>query len=93
MANTDPDDAEVETEFKRIEHERIAHERAEAREDIESADPSHAADRSPQAWQLIALGVALAVGIVAALFASRWQPPVPASPPVPAPPPVPTSRP
>jgi hypothetical protein len=33
------------------------------------------------------LAVALAVGIVAALFASRWQPPVPASPPVP------TSRP
>jgi hypothetical protein len=87
MANTDPDDAEVETEFKRIEHERIAHERAEAREDIESADPSHTADRSPQAWQLIALAVALAVGIVAALFASRWQPPVPASPAVP------TSRP
>ncbi len=87
MANTDPDDAEVETEFKRIEHERIAHERAEAREDIESADPSHAADRSPQAWQLIALAVALAVGIVAALFASRWQPPAPASPPAP------TSRP
>jgi hypothetical protein len=87
MADNDPEDAEVETEFKRIEHERIAHERAEAREDIESADPSHGADRSPQAWQLIALAVALAVGIVVALFASRWQPPVH------GPPPVPTSQP
>ncbi|MFN5756648.1 MAG: hypothetical protein ACK54F_11895 [Planctomycetia bacterium] len=84
MANTDPEDAEVETEFKRIEHERIAHERAEAREDIESADPNHAADQSPQAWQLIALAAALAVGLVAALFASRWQPPVHSPPPVPA---------
>jgi hypothetical protein len=84
MANTDPDDAEVETEFKRIEHERIAHERAEAREDVEGTDPSRATDRSPQAWQLIALAVALAVGIVAALFASRWQPPVDSPPPVPA---------
>lgn len=87
MANTDPDDSEVETEFKRIEHERIAHERAEAREDIESADPNHAADRSPQSWQLFALAMALAVGIVAAIFASRWQPPVR------SPPPVPTSQP
>ena len=87
MANHDPDDAEVETEFKRIEHERIAHERAEAREDVESADPSHAADRSPRTWQLIALAVALAVGTVVALFASRWQPPVH------APPPTPTSQP
>lgn len=84
MANTDPDDAEVETEFKRIEHERIAHERAEAREDIESADPNHPADRSPQAWQLIALAVALAVGLVAALFTSRWQPPVHSPPAAPA---------
>jgi hypothetical protein len=84
MADTDPDDAEVETEFKRIEHERIAHERAEAREDIEAADPSHAAGRSPQAWQLVALGLALAVGIVAALFASRWQPPAPSTPSAPA---------
>jgi len=87
MANTDSDDAEVQTEFKRIEHERIAHERAEAREDVEGADPSHAADRSPQTWQLIALAVALAVGIVAALFVSRWQPTVD------SPPPAPVSRP
>jgi hypothetical protein len=81
MADTDPDDAEVETEFKRIEHERIAHERAEARDDIEAAEPGHAADRSPQVWQLFALAVALAVGIIAALFASRWQPPVRSPPP------------
>lgn len=84
MADNDPDDAEVDTEFKRIEHERLAHERAEAREDIESADPNHPSERSPQAWQLIALTVALAVGIVAALFVSRWQPPVHSPPPVPA---------
>lgn len=84
MANTDPDDAEVESEFKRIEHERIAHERAEAREDIESADPNHPAGRHPQAWQLIALALALAVGVVAALFASRWEPPIHSPPPAPA---------
>ncbi|MEI7780743.1 MAG: hypothetical protein WCJ18_02315 [Planctomycetota bacterium] len=73
MKPTNSDDAEVETEFKRIEHERIAQERAEAREDVESTAPEKSAHR-PRQWQVTALALALAVGLVAALFANRWQP-------------------
>lgn len=84
MKPADPDDAEVETEFKRIEHERIAQERAEAREDIESSRPGPASRQPLQQWQLIALAVALAVGILAALLTNRRQPVVdPNAPPNP----------
>ena len=75
MKPTDPEDVEVETEFKRIEHERIAQERAEAREDVETTTPEEPAHR-PRKRQFIALALALAVGLVAAIFANRWQQPV-----------------
>ena len=74
MKPTNPEDAEVESEFKRIEHERIAQERAEAREDVETKTPEKPPHRV-QKWQLIALALALVVGLLAALFANTWQPP------------------
>lgn len=73
MTPADPDDTEVQTEFKRIEHERIAQERAEALEDVEPDHPAPAAQRALQTWHLIALAAALVVGLFAALFANRQQ--------------------
>ena len=74
MTNIDPDDAEVETEFKRIEHERIAHERAEAEEDVSSPAAPRRPGQPLETWKLVALVAALAVGVVTAFVANRWQP-------------------
>ena len=57
---SDPDEAAVEHEWRKIEAERIAEERAEAREDLLDAQPPR------RRWPWLALAVALAAGLIAA---------------------------
>lgn len=57
-----PDDAAVESEWRRIERERIAEEVEEAREDAIAEGPSR------RRWPWLAFAAALAAGAVAALI-------------------------
>jgi hypothetical protein len=73
MKPADADDAKVDAEWRRLEHERIAQERAEAGEDIEAAAAEQPKHGLP-AWQLIAMAVALLGGVFMTLFLNRIQP-------------------
>lgn len=77
----DTGDAEVEAEWRRIEEQRLAEERAEATED--AADPVPPATRAQ--WPWIVLAAALAAGIAATVVINR---PRPAADPGIAPPPT-----
>jgi hypothetical protein len=57
----DPDDAAIEGEWRKIEAERIAEEREEAREDLLTPEPSR------RRWPWLAFAGALAAGVIAAL--------------------------
>lgn len=56
-----PDDAAIDSEWRRIEAERIAQEREEAREDLLDLEPPR------RRWPWLAFAVALASGVIAAL--------------------------
>lgn len=56
----DPDQVAVDSEWRKIEAERIAEEQAEAREDLLDAEPSR------RRWPWLALAAALAAGLIAA---------------------------
>lgn len=66
----DSGDAEVEAEWRRIEEQRLAEERAEATED--AADPVPSPTRSQ--WPWIVLAAALAAGIAATMAINRPRP-------------------
>lgn len=60
-AHGEPDDAAVDSEWRKIEAERIAEEREEAREDLLDTDPPR------RRWPWLAFAAALAAGVIAAL--------------------------
>jgi hypothetical protein len=63
------DDVEVAAEWRQIERERIAAERAEAREDVESlARDAAAAGRRITNWPLVAMVAALVAGVALAVL-------------------------
>jgi hypothetical protein len=62
------DDVEVAAEWRQIERERIAAERAEAREDVESLARDAAAGRRVTNWPLVAMVAALVAGVVLAVL-------------------------
>lgn len=66
----DTGDAEVEAEWRRIEEQRLAEERAEATED--SADPVPPATRSR--WPWLVLVAALAAGSAVTMVINRPRP-------------------
>lgn len=82
----DAGDAEVEAEWRRIEEQRLAEERAEATED--AADPVPPVTRAQ--WPWLVLVAALAAGIAATVVINR---PRPAAVPENAPPAAPGARP
>ncbi len=82
----DEGDAEVEAEWRRIEEQRLAEERAEATED--AADPVPPPTKSR--WPWLVLVAALAAGIAATIAINR---PRPAGEPVGVPPPAGGARP
>lgn len=61
----DPDEVAVDAEWRKIEAERIAEEREEAREDVPEAEPP------PRRWPWGALAAALAAGLILAI-AINW---------------------
>lgn len=65
------DDPAVQAEWRRLEAERLAEERAEAREDADEATHQPDARRNDRIWQPLAFAVALAAGIVVAALVNR----------------------
>lgn len=63
------DDDAVDSEWRSIEAERLAEERAEAREDLLDAEPS-----PHRRWPWLALAVALAAGALLAIVVNRTVP-------------------
>lgn len=61
----DPDEVAVDAEWRKIEAERIAEEREEAREDVPEAEPP------PRRWPWGAFAAALAAGLILAI-AINW---------------------
>ena len=78
MTTAEPDDvrsdAEVDAEWRHIEAERIAQERAEAREDVDAVEIPHPPATSLPRWQVIAMVVALAAGVAMAFLLNRSRP-------------------
>ncbi len=66
-----PDDPAVQAEWRRLEAERLAEERAEAREDAEEATQHPGTPRNERGWQPLAFAVALVAGIVVAMLVNR----------------------
>ena len=70
-----PDDPKVAEEWRRIEQERIAEERAEARENVADTssndEPGAAAGWSRGRWTLAAMTAALAAGVLMAIVVNR----------------------
>lgn len=67
----DKDDPAVQAEWRRLESERLAEERAEAREDADEAAHEPAAVRSDRRWQPLAFALALAAGSLVAFIINR----------------------
>jgi hypothetical protein len=74
MKPADADDAKVDAEWRRIEEERIAQERAEAVEDVEPGRAETQPGPGLPRWQMIAMALALIGGLAMALFFNRSQP-------------------
>lgn len=70
----DPDDPAVQAEWRRLEAERLAEERAEAREDAAEAAHEPVPVRSRRHRQPLAFAAALVSGIVVAILVNRPRP-------------------
>lgn len=71
MQPDDQDDPAVQAEWRRLERERLAEERAEAREDADEAAHEPTVVRAERRWQPLAFAIALAAGSLAAFLVNR----------------------